>query len=91
MTPASTLTRVAACNPEPIPRTDEALQSPQRNINANQILADEYREAGRIFLRIAITVGLTLLMVSMLAGTAVKAGPKLRWDLAWGETIKALK
>lgn len=73
------------------PRTPEAMEAPQRFINANQIIADEYRDVGRKFLRVSITAALTIVIVLMLVSTAVKAGPKLRWDLAWIDRMEQMQ
>ena len=75
--------------PEAAPMAD--LRAPQRNINAQQIIADEYDAAWRRALAFgAPLVGLALLAVLLIV-TAVRAEDKLGADLRWYHQLEAMK
>ena len=90
--------RIAARDPlgQSLPRCADAapmadILSPQRHINANQIIADEYAAAWRRALAFgAPLVGLALLAVLLIV-TAVRAEEKLRADLRWYHQLEAMK
>lgn len=90
--------KLAACDPlgQSLPRCADAapmadLRAPQRHINANQIIADEYDAAWRR----ALAFGAPLVGLALLAGllivTAVRAGDKLEADLRWYHELEEMK
>ena len=92
--------RIAARDPlgQALPRCAEAapmadLRAPQRHINAQQIIADEYAESW--LARNGLRVMAALMLLVFVAVTAARAGDyvarKTAADLRWYHQLEAMK